>query len=191
VTAFLVAFSLVFVAEIGDKSQLLVLAFASRYRARVVIPAILFATAVMQLLSVTVGEAAGRLLPLFWIHVLSGLAFIAFGIWSLRPEKGEEEEREVASRFGPMVTIAATFLISELGDKTMLTAIAVAGQQRNFLAVWLGSTAGMSIADCISLVVGYVLGKKLPEKAIRYGAAAIFLASGVFTLFRAFLSPGP
>jgi putative Ca2+/H+ antiporter (TMEM165/GDT1 family) len=186
-TALLVAFGLVFVAELGDKSQLLVLAFASRYRPRLVVPAIFAATAAMHLVSVGIGSAAGRVLPLFWVQVVSGVAFILFGLWSLRPEGEEEEgERQVTARYGPLATIALTFFLSELGDKTMLTAIAISGQQRSFLGVWIGSTLGMFAADCLALIVGYGLGKKLPERAIRYGAAAIFILSGVVTLALAF-----
>lgn len=185
-SAFLIAFALVFVAELGDKSQLLVLAFASRYHPRVVVPAIFAATAAMHLLSVSLGAAVGRLLPFFWIQILSGIAFLLFGLWTLRGEDQDGEGNgEIVSRYGPIVTIAATFLLSELGDKTMLTSIAVAGQQRSVFAVWGGATLGMFLADCLSLIVGYVLGRSLPARAIRYGSAIVFIASGAITLLLA------
>lgn len=180
--SFLLALALVFVAEMGDKSQLLVLAFAARYPLRVVVPAIFLATLLMHLASVSIGQAAGAVLPMFWTQLAAGIAFIAFGLWTLRPEKEDTEETMVATKWGSFLTIAGSFLLSELGDKTMLTSIAVASQQRSFIAVWLGSTFGMFLADAIALVVGYVLGARIPRKLIRYGAAGVFILTGVITL---------
>jgi putative Ca2+/H+ antiporter (TMEM165/GDT1 family) len=82
--------------------------------------------------------------------------------------------------------VGVTFFLAELGDKTMLATVTIASQQQSFIGVWLGSTVGMVIADGLAIIVGKVLGKRLPEKIIRYGAALIFIASGAFTLVQAF-----
>ena len=168
----------------GDKTQLVVLAFAARYSVQTVLSGVFVATLLVQLFSVLLGTAAHLALPLFWINLLAGLAFIAFGLWTLRGDKlGEKQTRE--NRLGPLATVAVTFFLAELGDKTMLTTITVASQQHAFAAVWIGSSLGMLIANGAAIAVGRILGKQIPERAIRYGAAIIFFASGIVTLVKA------
>ncbi len=179
---FFIALALVFVAEMGDKSQLLVLAFAARYPLRVVVPAVLLATLLIHFFSASVGHLAGSVLPMFWTQLGAGVAFILFGLWTLRPEREHADGQGEGLQWGPFLMIAGTFFLSELGDKTMLVSIAVAGQQRSFLAVWLGGTLGMFLADSIALVAGRFLGTKLQPKWIRYGSAAVFMITGVVVL---------
>jgi putative Ca2+/H+ antiporter (TMEM165/GDT1 family) len=186
-TAFWVALLFVFVAEMGDKTQLVALAFATRYRTKIVMAGVFGATLLIHLFSVLLGEAASLALPVFWIKLLAGLSFVGFGIWTLRGDKLDDEDQVKENRFGPLLTVAVTFFLAELGDKTMLATITIASQQRNFVGVWLGSTVGMVIADGLAIIVGKVLGKRLPEKIIKYGAALIFVASGVFTIVEAFI----
>ncbi|MBN9386857.1 MAG: TMEM165/GDT1 family protein [Chloroflexi bacterium] len=187
-TAFLIALFFVFIAEMGDKTQLVALAFATRYRPTTVILGVFLATLVVHLFSVGIGELLGIALPLFWIKLLAGLAFIGFGIWTLIGDKLEDEEKTTQQRqFGPLMTVAVTFFLAELGDKTMLATITIASQQQTFIPVWIGSTVGMVIADGLAVLVGMVLGKRLPERIIQIGAAIIFIGSGIFTLVEAFL----
>lgn len=185
-TAFLVSLFFVFIAEMGDKTQLVALAFATRYRASTVMAGVFGATLLIHLFSVALGEVMGIALPLFWINILAGLAFIGFGLWTLRGDELGDEDKLAESRFGPLLTVGTTFFLAELGDKTMLATVTIASQQHSFIGVWLGSTVGMVIADGIAIIVGKFLGKQLPEKVIKYGAAIIFLASGIFTLVNAF-----
>ena len=186
-TAFWIAFFLVLIAEMGDKTQLVALAFATRYRPAVVMAGVFVATLVIHLFSVVIGEIAGVALPLFWINLLAGLAFIGFGIWTLRGDELGDEDKLAERKFGPFLTVAVTFFLAELGDKTMLATVTIASQQDSFVGVWIGSTLGMVVADGIAIVVGKILGKKLPEKLIKYGAAGIFVVSGVYTLVGAFV----
>ena len=187
-TAFLIALFFVFIAEMGDKTQLVALAFATRYRPTTVILGVFLATLVVHLFSVGIGELLGIALPLFWIKLLAGLAFIGFGIWTLIGDKLEDEEKTTQQRqFGPLMIVAVTFFLAELGDKTMLATITIASQQQTFIPVWIGSTVGMVIADGLAVLVGMVLGKRLPERIIQIGAAIIFIGSGIFTLVEAFL----
>ncbi len=184
-TAFWIALFFVFIAEMGDKTQLVALAFATRYRTITVITGVFGATLLVHLFSVALGEVAGLTLPVFWINLLAGISFIGFGLWTLRGDDLDEGKIK-EGRFGPLITVGVTFFLAELGDKTMLATVTIASQQQSFIGVWLGSTLGMVIADGLAIVVGKVLGKSLPEKVIKYGAALIFLASGVFTLVQAF-----
>lgn len=171
----------------GDKTQLVALAFATRYSVKTVLMGVFGATLVVHLLSVALGEAASWALPVFWIRLLAGLSFIVFGLWTLRGDKIDEDGEKTGTRFGPLLTVAATFFLAELGDKTMLATITIASQYRSFVGVWLGSTLGMVVADGLAIIVGRVMGKRLPERAIKYGAAAIFLLSGLFTLYEVWM----
>src|SRR5216683_1824204 len=179
---FLIALFFVFIAEMGDKTQLVALAFATRYAARTVLAGVFAATLLVHLFSVVLGELVGLALPVFWVKLLAGVAFLGFGLWTLRGDELDEDERVAERRFGPVVTVAIAFFLAELGDKTMLATVTIASQQHDFAGVWLGSTLGMVVADGLAIIVGKVLGKQLPEKTIKYGAAAIFIVTGVVTL---------
>ena len=178
----------VLIAEMGDKTQLVALAYATRYSTGTVMAGVFGATLVVHLFSVMIGETASLALPVVWIKVLAGFAFIGFGIWTLRGDELNGEEIEKKQRFSPLLTVATTFFLAELGDKTMLATVTIASQQQSFAGVWLGSTVGMVVADGLAIIVGKVMGKKLPERGVKYGAAVIFIASGLFTLFEAFNS---
>src|SRR5437868_4708714 len=101
---------------------------------------------------------------------------------TVRRDTLEDEAVAHKARFGPFVTVAMTFFLAELGDKTMLATVTLASQQQQFLPVWLGSTLGMVIADGLAIWIGIVAGKRLPARAIQFGAAAIFLGFGLWTL---------
>lgn len=189
-SAFLLSLFFIFAAEMGDKTQLVALAFATRFKAGTVLGAVFVATLLVHLLSVFIGDSAGRILPAFWINLLAGLSFIGFGIWTLKgDELDEDEEKEGAKKkfeFGPFLTVGITFFLAELGDKTMLATISIASQQHAFVPVWLGSTVGMVLADGVAIIVGKVMGARLPERAIQIGAAIIFFVFGAFTIWQAF-----
>jgi putative Ca2+/H+ antiporter (TMEM165/GDT1 family) len=182
VAAFWQSLGIIFLAEMGDKTQLVSLALASRYGAVVVLGGVFAATLAVHLLSVAIGELLGLALPLLWIQVLAGLAFVGFGLWTLRGDTLDDDTGHQHARFGAFVAVAVTFFLAELGDKTMLATVTIASQQQAFVPVWLGSTLGMVVADGLAIGVGVVAGKRLPARAIQLGAAAIFLAFGTLTL---------
>lgn len=169
----------------GDKTQLVALAFATRYPSRTVLLGVFGATLLVHLFSVGLGEIVGLTIPVFWVQVLAGVAFIAFGLWTLRGDEFSEHDRLAERRFGPLMTVGTTFFLAELGDKTMLMTVTLASQHHSFVSVWLGSTVGMVVADGLAIIVGRVLGARLPEKLIKYGAAGIFLITGAVTLIEA------
>lgn len=184
---FVLALFFVFVAEMGDKTQLVALAFATRYRVSTVLTGVCGATLLVHLFSVALGQWLGLTLPAFWVAMLAGLAFIGFGLWTLRGDELGDEQRLAAHRFGPLLTVAIAFFIAEVGDKTMLTTVTIASEHHDFVGVWLGSTGGMVVADGLAIFIGRMLGRRLPERAIKYGAAAIFITTGVVTLVDAVL----
>ena len=181
--ALALSFGVIFVAELGDKSQLMALTFATRFRTGPVLIGITVATAVVHLVSVAVGYGLGAALPTAWISLVAALAFFAFGAWTLRGDKLTEEERGKAERTtrSAIVAVGVSFFLAELGDKTMLATITLA-TQHGWLGTWIGSTVGMVAADALAIVVGRQLGRHLPEKAIKYGAAALFVIFGVWLL---------
>ncbi len=181
--AFLLSFGIIFVAELGDKSQLMALAFAARYRPMPVLIGITLATAFVHLFSVLAGALLGAALPTDAINVVAGLAFFGFAAWTLRGDELTDEDEARARRTGRSAiwAVAGAFFLAELGDKTMLATITLATDEGLF-GVWLGSTLGMVAADALAIVVGGWLGTRLPERAIRIGAAVLFVLFGVVLL---------
>jgi putative Ca2+/H+ antiporter (TMEM165/GDT1 family) len=181
-SAFLLSTAVIFVAELGDKSQLMAMTFAARYRARDVLIGITVATLVVHLVSVGLGVAVGSAFSdsQDTINVVAGLAFLGFAAWTLRGDELTEEEAEKARRSTGMAVLAvgAAFFLAELGDKTMLATITLATTE-GWFGTWIGSTLGMVLADALAIWAGMMLGRKLPERAIRYGAAAAFVVFGL------------
>ncbi|HEY3523065.1 MAG TPA: TMEM165/GDT1 family protein [Candidatus Limnocylindrales bacterium] len=187
--AFALSFGVIFLAELGDKSQLMALAFAARYRAATVLVAVAIATLLVHAGSVLLGSAFALALPTAAIQVVAGVAFLGFAAWTIRGDAlGEADERR-ASAAGPsaLVTVGAAFFLAELGDKTMLATITLATTEAP-LGTWLGSTAGMVAADAIAIAVGALLGGRLPERAIRWFAAASFVVFGALLIAEGLLA---
>lgn len=177
--AFAVSAAVVFVAELGDKSQLMALAFATRYRVWTVVLGITIATSVVHLLSVAVGHGLGSALPTGWIALVAAVMFVGFGVWTLRGDSLSDAEQARAARVGGSALLAVTvaFFLAELGDKTMLATITLATQY-GWAGVWVGSTVGMVAADALAIVVGRQLGRRLPERTIAVAAAVSFVVFG-------------
>lgn len=176
-SAFLVSFGVIFVAELGDKSQLMALAFATRYKPLPVLVAITIATAIVHLASVAIGAVVGAALPTRPINAIAALAFVVFGMWTLRGDEltSQDEERAKKTTRNVLLSVGTVFFLAELGDKTMLATVTLATRE-GVVGTWLGSTLGMVAADALAIVVGRVLGSRLPDRAIKIGAAAAFFA---------------
>lgn len=186
VAATLLSFGVIFVAELGDKSQLMALAFATRYPAIPVLVGITVATSVVHAVSVAVGFGLGTAVPTTAVSVAAGIAFLGFAAWTLRGDtlSADEEKRATRGARSAVVAASVAFFLAELGDKTMLATITLA-TTHNWFGTWLGSTLGMVAADALAIVVGRQLGRRLPERTIRYGAAALFVIFGVWLLVEA------
>ncbi|GAA2609027.1 TMEM165/GDT1 family protein [Dactylosporangium fulvum] len=184
--ALVISFAVIFVAELGDKSQLMALTFATRFRPMPVLIGITIATAVVHLVSVGVGYGLGAALPTGWISLIAALAFFAFGAWTLRGDRLTDDEKQKAERStgSAILAVGGAFFLAELGDKTMLATITLA-TQHGWFGTWIGSTVGMVAADALAILVGRMLGKHLPERTIKYGAALLFVLFGVWLLVEA------
>jgi putative Ca2+/H+ antiporter (TMEM165/GDT1 family) len=184
--SFLVSFGVIFVAELGDKSQLMALTFATRYRAIPVLIGITIATAIVHAVSVLVGAVLGATIPTRAMSILAAIAFVGFGLWTLRGDRLTDDEEARAERPASHVVLAVgtAFLLAELGDKTMLATITLATRE-GLVATWLGSTLGMVAADALAIGVGRALGTRLPERAVRIGAAIAFFVFAAILLVEA------
>jgi putative Ca2+/H+ antiporter (TMEM165/GDT1 family) len=182
----LISFGVIFVAELGDKSQLMALTFATRFSIRSVLIGITVATAIVHLASVAIGYGLGAALPTQWINLAAALAFIGFGLWTLRGDALTDDEQDKVNRVGKraIIAVGTAFFLAELGDKTMLATITLA-TDHGWLGTWIGSTLGMVAADALAIVVGRALGKRLPENVIRIGAAILFFVFGAWLAIEA------
>jgi Ca2+/H+ antiporter, TMEM165/GDT1 family len=186
-SAFFLSFFVIFVAELGDKSQLVALWFATRHRWWIVLAGVTVATLVVHLGSVFIGRLFDQLLPDRVLLLAVGISFFVFAGWSLRGDTLDEEEEAQRSvpLFGAFGVIAVSFFVSELGDKTQVATIVLAGDQNSLVGVWIGSTLGMVAADALAIGVGIAAGRHLPQKYIAVGAAILFCIFGVAAFTRA------
>lgn len=180
-TAFLASVVFVILAEMGDKTQLLAMAFATRYRWRTVMLGVFAATVFNHLFAVLIGSYLTQIIPMHYIQIAAAVSFIIFGLWTIRGDKLNGEDK--VSRYGPFWTIAIAFFMAEMGDKTQLATIALSAQFNTVIPVWLGTTTGMMLADGLGIVIGIVLGKRIPERTIKWIAAVVFILFGLFGLY--------
>ncbi|NNG96061.1 TMEM165/GDT1 family protein [Gordonia araii] len=184
IAALILSFGVVFVAELGDRSQLMAVMFAMRYRSWMVIAAITTATALIHLVSVGVGHFLGASIPTHLTSVVAGLAMIVFGLWTIRGDTIDPGLTRPA-KIGPSAFAAVTgaFFLAELGDKTMFTTVALA-TNNDWFGVWIGSTLGMVAADALAIALGAAMARHLPPRVISRGAAALFFAFGAWLIYK-------
>lgn len=180
---------LVFVAELGDKTQLVALGFGARHRIGPVLVGMAIAYAVANLLAVVVGGLLGAALPTRAIGLVGGVLFLGFAAWSLRSE-GDDGDAGVDAGGGAdgampsrparavVVSVALAVFVAELGDKTQLATATLAAQGPPVL-VWIGATIGIIGAGAVGVVIGRMIGTRLPERATRIGSAVLFAVFGV------------
>lgn len=184
--ALLVSTGVVALAEIGDKTQLLAFILAARFKKPVpIILGILAATLVNHGLAGALGAWITATVNPEILRWVLGLSFIGMAIWTLIPDKIEEEETQVAKRFGVFGATLITFFLAEMGDKTQIATIAMAAHYSTPLMVVIGTTLGMLIADVPAVFVGDKLAAKIPMKLVHSIAAGIFAVLGVLTLLGA------
>ncbi len=172
------AFILIFLAEMGDKTQILAMAFATRYPVRKVLLGIAIGSFLNHGLAVILGTYISTLIPIESIQLVSGFAFIGFAFWTLKTEDDEDEE-EGKMKYGPVLTVALAFFIGELGDKTQLTAITLATEAVYPYLILLGTVAGMVVTGGLGIIVGKKMGDKIPEVGIKLISGCVFMLFGV------------
>jgi putative Ca2+/H+ antiporter (TMEM165/GDT1 family) len=180
--AFLVSTGVVALAEIGDKTQLLALVLAAKFRKPVpIILGILVATLINHALAGAAGAWVSSQIGPAAMRWILGLSFIAMAAWTLIPDK-IEEDKETAPRFGVFGTTLVAFFLLEMGDKTQIATVALAAKYTSLVAVVAGTTLGMMLANVPAVLLGEVAAKKLPMRLVHSIAAFIFFALGVSVL---------
>lgn len=182
--AFITSSLFVVLAEMGDKTQLLGMAFASRYRWQTVMYGVFVATVLNHLFAVVVGSYLAHYIPMNSVQIAAALSFIVFGLWTIRGDQLEGEDRDRA--MSPFWTVTVAFFIAEMGDKTQLATVALAAKfPTAIIPVWMGTTVGMMIANAIGILIGVVFGKKIPERLVKWGSSFVFILFGVLGLYGA------
>ena len=181
-TAFIASFLFVLLAEMADKTQLIAMAFAVKYRASQVLIAIFIATLINNSLAVFIGRILTTIIPIDIISSIAALSFIVFGLWTIRGDKLEDENKKV-SRFGPIATIGIAFFLAEMGDKTQLATISLAIKYQNIFGVLMGTTLAMVTADAIGIVLGIAMRKHIPQETIKWVSAIIFILFGLYSIY--------
>ena len=175
----LAALGLVFVAELGDKTQLVALGFGARHRLAPVLAGVVIAYMATNLLSVLVGGLLGATLPTRAIGLGGGVLFLGFAAWTLWKDEDDEDDEGAATSQGSIVlSVATAMFVAELGDKTML-ATATLAAQGNPALVWIGATIGIILAGTLGVLLGRAFGARLPERATRIGSAVLFAVFGL------------
>lgn len=189
--AFLVATGVVALAEMGDKTQLLALLLAARFRKPWPIVAGIFAaTVINHALAGAVGNWITHWLGPDILRWILGGSFIAMAIWMLIPDKLDDDDAPRSSHFGVFGTTVVAFFLAEMGDKTQIATVMLAAQYASLVTVTAGTTLGMMLANVPAVIVGEKLAKRLPLNVIRWIAAAVFIATGVVTMLGAPGIPG-
>jgi len=182
IEAFLVSTGVVALAEIGDKTQLLALVLAARYRKPIpIVLAIFVATLANHALAGALGGWLASAVSLQVLRWALGLSFIAMALWMLIPDQHDESDA-APPRFGVFVTTLFAFFMLEMGDKTQIATVALAAKYASVVAVIAGTTIGMMIANVPAVLLGDVAAKRLPIRLVHVIAAGVFLVLGVVVL---------
>ncbi|HEX2214106.1 MAG TPA: TMEM165/GDT1 family protein [Mycobacterium sp.] len=182
-TAILLSLAVVFVAELGDKSQLITMTYSLRHRWWVVLTGVGIASMLVHGLSVAIGHFLGLTLPERPIAFAAAIAFLLFAYWTWREGRGDDDDNvRVAEPRYVVFAIVSSFVLAELGDKTMLATVTLASDH-NWAGVWIGATMGMVLADGAAIAAGRLMHKRLPARFLHSLASVLFLLFGLWLLF--------
>ena len=183
---FLKIFFTEFIAEKGDKTQLMLIALTSKYKLRNIICGTAVAILVLHGLAVLAGGFVSELIPEWLIKMIAAIAFLYFAASTIAGDEDEEEEGSRSKiQFAPLA-VFCTFFVAELGDKTQLTAITFGANEgmSAALVVWIGCSLGLFAADMLGMLIGYLLKSRTPDGLLSMLAFAIFSIFGVYTLYQ-------
>ena len=184
--AFLVSIATVAVAETGDRTQLLALVLAARYRRPwPILGGILVATLANHVIAGALGAWFGKLLDRTVLDYIVGIALLGMALWALKPDRLDQERPDARHPRSAFIATACTFFLAEIGDKTQLATVALAAAYSNLVAVVIGTTCGMLLADGPVVFLGKVFADRLPLKALHRAAAVLFAVLGVLFILRA------
>ena len=176
------AFLLVVLAEMGDKTQFVAMAFAAKHNPFKVLFAIFLGTVANFAIVIVIGQLLTEVVPIDAISLAASVSFIGFGLWTLRNEKAEDENTKI-SRFGVVATVALAFFVAEFGDKTQLATLSLAIQYQNSISVLIGATLAMLVADGIGIIVGVILCRRIPQRKFKWLSAVIFVLFGLIGIY--------
>lgn len=182
-TATLLSLGVVFLAELGDRSQLITMTYALRYRWWVVLTGVAIAAFMVHGVSVTIGHFLGTTLPARPMAFASAIAFLVFAVWAWREGAAADETVSTAGepRFA-LLTVVSSFVLAEMSDKTTLATVTLASGH-NWAGVWIGTTLGMVLADGLAIGAGILLNQRLPDQLPHVLASLLFLLFGLWMLF--------
>lgn len=175
-----------FIAEMGDKTQLMLIAMTAKFKVKDIVIGTAVAVMVLNALAVLAGGLVGSLVPAWLIKLIAALAFMYFAVTSLASEEEEEEDAETKGnfKFAPL-SVFTTFFLAELGDKTQLTAMAFGANEglSNALIVWAACSVGLFASDILGMLIGLFLKNQLNESMLNKIAFVIFALFGVYTVY--------
>lgn len=193
-SALAVAFGVVFVAELGDKTQLLALGFGAKYSLKIVALGLTAGYAIANVLATVVGGVLGAALPDRPIQIVSGIVFLVFAAFAVRDARGPEDEPDMAevddlvsaraprqAALAVIGSIALTIAIAEMGDKTQITTATLASQSSP-VGVWIGATLGAASSGMLGAVAGRTIGHRISTRWINIASAVLFAAFGIAML---------
>ena len=180
---FLKAFCLVFIAEIGDKSQVLAMTFATKYKAIQVVVGISIGILLNHLLAILVGVYISNIIPIKLLQIIAGFLFIIFGFIAFKTEKNLSNNKNF--NFGATASIAIAFFLGELGDKTQLTAMTLAMEGKWPIIIFAGTTTAMIVVGCIGIFIIKSINKKIPTYIIKIISGLVFIFLGMTKIFQA------
>lgn len=180
---FLHTFLFVFFAEMADKTQFMMMALANRYTLRQILSGMIIGIILISGLSVLTGNLIGDIIPIKWIKLVASIMFLIFGFLNLTKQQ-QEETNHIMSFKLPVFSIASTFILAELGDKTQLATVALAADHmQSHTAIFLGASLGLIMANLFGITAGKLLFKFLSEQTMKIGSSFIFFLFGSLTLF--------
>jgi putative Ca2+/H+ antiporter (TMEM165/GDT1 family) len=179
--ATLLSLGVVFLAELGDRSQLITMTYALRYRWWVVLTGVAIAACLAHGVSVTIGHYLGATLPARPLAFASGVAFLIFAVWAWRESTSDDDASATDEPRFALLAVISTFLLAEMSDKTTLATLALASDH-DWIGVWAGSTLGMVLADGLAIGVGVLLHRRLPRQLLHVLAGLLFLMFGLWIL---------
>lgn len=181
ISEFLKAFLLIFAAEMGDKTQIIAMTFATQYKIKEVLLGVLLGVFFNHGIAILLGRYLSKAIPMDWIQLIAGIMFVIFGLIALREEELEDEKNKKS--YGPIITVAIAFFVGELGDKTQLTAMTLSAEGNYPLFILLGTTLGMIGTSGLGIYIGSRLGEKIPDIFIKLISSIVFILFGTLKLY--------
>lgn len=177
------AFLFIFIAEMGDKTQILAMTFATKYSIKEVLGGVFIGSLLNHGIAIILGALLSNVIPINSIQIVAGVLFIGFGFWSLKIDDDELEE-DSKNNYGPIVTVAIAFFIGELGDKTQLTAMTLATDSLYPILTLMGTVLGMVVTSSFGIFVGSRVGEKIPEFFIKVSSSLVFTFFGSLKIIK-------